>query len=250
MKMFKLFTTAMLALAFVGSASAQETLRLGTEGAYPPFNFINKDGSVGGFDIDIGNALCKQMKVKCVWVTQDWDGIIPALNAHKFDAVLASMSITPEREKAVSFTNPYYSNKLQFVGPKAKPFEPTAAAMKGMTVGAQRATISAQWLDQHMKGDVTTKLYDTQENAYLDLASGRLGAILADKYVTYKWLQSKDGQAFAFMGKPVYSDDKIGIAVRKDDNALREKLNAALKVIVANGTYAKINAKYFPFSID
>ena len=71
MKMFKLFTTAMLALAFVGSASAQETLRLGTEGAYPPFNFINKDGSVGGFDIDIGNALCKQMKVKCVWVTQD-----------------------------------------------------------------------------------------------------------------------------------------------------------------------------------
>ncbi len=249
MNIIKLLSAALLALAFIAPASAEPTLRLGTEGAYPPFNFINKDGSVGGFDIDIGNALCAQMKVKCTWVAQDWDGIIPALNAHKFDAVIASMSITPEREKAVSFTNPYYSNKLQFVGPKAKPFAPTAAAMKGMTVGAQRATIAAQWLDQHMKNDVTTKLYDTQENAYLDLASGRLNAILADKYVTYKWLQTKDGTNFAFMGQPVYSGDKIAIAVRKDDNALRNRLNAALKTIVANGTYAKINAKYFPFSI-
>jgi polar amino acid transport system substrate-binding protein len=249
MNIIKLLSTALLALVFIAPASAEQTLRLGTEGAYPPFNFVNKDGSVGGFDIDIGNALCAQMKVKCTWVAQDWDGIIPALNAHKFDAVIASMSITPEREKAVSFTNPYYSNKLQFVGPKAKPFAPTAAAMKGMSVGAQRATIAAQWLDQHMKNDVTTKLYDTQENAYLDLASGRLNAILADKYVTYKWLQTKDGAGFAFMGQPVYSNDKIAIAVRKNDNALRNKLNAALKTIVANGTYAKINSKYFPFSI-
>ena len=249
MKIYKLLTAALLGLSIAGAANAQDVIRMGTEGAYPPFNYINKDGSVGGFDIDVGNALCQQMQVKCVWVTQAWDGIIPALLAHKFDTIVASMSITPEREKAVSFTNPYSSNKLQFVGPKAHPFEPTAAAMKGMTVGAQRATIAAQWLDQHMKGVVDVKLYDTQENANLDLANGRLNAILADKYVTYNWLKSKEGQAYEFMGQPVYSGDKIGIAVRKGDNALREKLNKALAAIIADGTYKKINDKYFPFSI-
>ncbi len=249
MRLSRLFASIALCLTLVSGAWAQEVIRMGTEGAYPPFNYINKDGSVGGFDIDIGNALCEQMKVKCVWVTQAWDGIIPGLLAHKFDTIVASMSITPKRKKAVDFSDPYYSNKLQFVAPKGKGFELTPAALNGKTIGAQRATLASDWLKQHIKADVKIKLYDTQENANLDLKSGRLDAMLADKYVAYSWLKSKAGAGFEFMGKPVYSDDKIGIAVRKGDKKLLKRLNAALKVIIANGTYAKINAKYFPFSI-
>lgn len=249
MKTYRILAILILSFTFMATARAQGVLKLGTEGAYPPFNYVNKDGSVGGFDVAIGNALCKQMKVHCVWITQSWDGIIPALMAHKFDAIIASMSITPQRAKAVSFTHPYYSNKLQFVGPKAHPFKVSKSAMKGMTVGVQRATIAVQWLQKHMGGVVHIKLYDTQENAYLDLASGRLNAILADKYAIYSWLHSKKGRAYEFMGKPVYTGDKIGIAVRKGDNSLRKRLNKALAAIEANGTYQRINAKFFPFSI-
>ena len=182
-------------------------------------------------------------------VTSDWDGIIPALNAKKFDFLISSLSITDERKQAVDFTDPYYSNKLQFIAPKAKTdFKTDKASLKGKIIGAQRATLAGTWLEDNLGDDITIKLYDTQENAYLDLTSGRLDAILADKYVNYEWLKSDAGKPYEFKGEPMVESDKIGIAVRKKD-PLREKLNAALKEIVADGTYKKINDKYFPFSI-
>lgn len=179
----------------------------------------------------------------------DWDGIIPALNAKKFDFLVSSLSITDERKQAVDFTDPYYSNKLQFIAPKAtKDFKTDADYLKGKTIGAQRATLAGTYLEDKLP-DTTAKLYDTQENAYLDLTSGRLDGILADKYVQYEWLKSKDGSAYEFKGEPVVESDKIGIAVRKGD-PLRERLNKALAEIKADGTYKKINDKYFPFSIE
>lgn len=236
------------AAAFAGAAQA-ETLRIGTEGAYPPFNMIDEKGELTGFDVDIARALCAEMQVECELVTQDWDGIIPALLNRKFDAIVASMSITEERKRAVDFTDPYYSNKLQFIARKDSDFMPTPEGMKGKVIGAQRATIAGQWLEDNLGGEVGVKLYDTQENAYLDLSSGRLDAMLADKFVNYDWLQSEAGRDFEFKGEPVYDDDKIAIAVRKGDDELRQRLNQALKAILENGTYEKINAKYFPFSI-
>ncbi len=245
------FKSLLIAAAFAtaslcGQAFAAQKVRIGTEGAYPPFNQVDSKGNITGFDVDIAKALCAAAKLDCTIVTQDWDGIIPALNARKFDAIAASMSITEERKKAVDFTDPYYTNKLQFVAPKGTAFSPDQ--LKGKVLGAQRATIAGTWLEKNAKG-AQIKLYDTQENAYLDLAAGRLDAILADKFVNYAWLKSDAGKDFEFKGKPVFSNDKIAIAVRKGDNSLREKLNAALKVILADGTYKKINEKYFPFSI-
>lgn len=245
------FKTLLIAAAFAtasltGLAHAGEKVKIGTEGAYPPFNQVDDKGNITGFDIDIAKALCAEAKLECTVVTQDWDGIIPALNAKKFDAIVASMSITDERKKAVDFTEPYYTNKLQYVAPKKSDFSP--AKTKGKVLGAQRATISGTWLEEHVK-DAEVKLYDTQENAYLDLAAGRLDAILADKFVNYEWLKSDAGKDFEFKGEPVFDNDKIAIAVRKGDDKLRTKLNAALKAIVANGTYKKINEQYFPFSI-
>ncbi len=248
MQNYKKILLAAAILAFGTSAVAADKLKIGTEGAYPPFNLIDASGKVGGFDVEIAQALCAKMAAECEVVTSDWDGIIPALNAKKFDFLAASMSITEERKQAVDFTDAYYTNKLQFIAPKSSDFKADKASLKGKVIGAQRATIAGTWLEDNMSDTVEIKLYDTQENAYLDLSSGRLDGVLADKFVNWEWLKSDAGKDFEFKGDPVFDNDKIAIAVRKND-PLREKLNAALKAIVADGTYKQINDKYFPFSI-
>lgn len=250
MRTYKKFLLAAAAsLVFSANAMAAEKLKMGIEAAYPPFNNKDASGQVVGFDKDIGDALCAKMKVECEVVTSDWDGIIPALNAKKFDFLISSLSITDERKQAVDFTDPYYSNKLQFIAPKGAEFKTDKDSLKGKVIGAQRATLAGTWLEDELGDSIDTKLYDTQENAYLDLTSGRVDAILADKYVNYDWLKTDAGKNYEFKGDPVVESDKIGIAVRKGDDELRNKLNAALKEIVADGTYKKINDKYFPFSI-
>ncbi|MCS4503194.1 ABC transporter arginine-binding protein 1 [wastewater metagenome] len=249
MRIKQLIVTAALAAGLAGTAAhAGDTIRIATEGAYPPFNFIDESGEVKGFDVDIARALCEEMEADCKLVTQDWDGIIPGLINGKYDAIIASMSITPERQEAVTFSAPYYSNKLQFIAPKDSDFDPTAD-LEGMTIGAQRATIAAQWLADNLGDSVDIKRYDTQENAFLDLASGRLDAILADKYVSWEWLNSKDGSAYEFKGDPVYDDDKIAIAVQKGNTELADRFSDAIKAIREDGTYQRINEKYFPFDI-
>ena len=221
-------------------AGVPNPLRIGSEGAYPPFNFVDQSGQLKGFDIDIdiALALCERLKVECKLVAQDWDGIIPALLAGKYDAIVASMPITGERKKVVGFTDKYYSNKVRFAAAKGGGFDPGNLA--GKTVGAQRATIAASWLERNGSG-AKIKLYDTQTNAYLDLAARRLDAIFADGLVLHA--------GFMLVGKAYELDEGIGIAVRKEDDVLRLRLNAALAAILADGTYARINARYFPFSI-
>ena len=236
------------AMAFgLSGAQAAETIRIATEGAYPPFNMKDKSGKLTGFDVDIAKALCAQMKAECTIVAQDWDGIIPGLLAKKYDAIVASMSITAERQKKVAFTAPYYKNYLRFVTRKGKKMETTMAGLKGKTIGAQRATISSQYLEKTYKDAVRIKVYGTQQKAWLDLKSGRVDAVLADIYPGHDWV-SKNPK-FAFTGDKIDIDDNIGIAVRKDDTALKDKLSKAIAALRANGTYQKINAKYFPFDI-
>lgn len=240
--MKKIITVLLTLVAMSGVVSA-ESLRIGTEGAYAPFNMIDKDGKLIGFDVEIAKALCKKMGADCKLVTQDWDGIIPGLMARKYDAIVASMSITDERKKAVDFTDHYYSNVLRVIAKKGSNID--TKNLKGKTLGAQRATIAAQHAEKMGK----TNLYDTQENAYLDLASGRIDALVTDMLPGYEWLHSKNGSGYEFVGDTIDINDKIGIAVRKGDDKLRNKFNAALKEIIKDGTYKRINATYFPFSI-
>ncbi|WP_299439762.1 ABC transporter substrate-binding protein [uncultured Rhodospira sp.] len=239
---------ATMTVVSTGAAQAEDPLRIGTEGAYPPFNMVDEDGNLHGFDIDVAKALCEEMERECTFVIQDWDGIIPGLLAGKYDAIVASMSVTEERKQAVDFTNKYWTNKLQFIAPKDVDLDISAEGMADKTVGAQRATISAQWVEENMP-DAELKLYDTQENAYLDLAAGRIDAIIADMLVNYEWLESDAGADFEFKGEPVFENDLIAIAVRKGNEDLVADFNAAIDAIVEDGTYAEINAKYFPFSI-
>lgn len=242
-----IFATLVAAGVFAAGAGAQaqDKITIATEGAYPPFNGKDASGQLVGFDLDIAKALCAEIKATCEIVAQDWDGIIPGLEAKKYDMIAASMSITDERKQKVDFTDRYYSNHLRIVAKKGSGIT-GPDGLAGKNVGAQRSTVSATWTEDKLGRRSTVKLYDTQTAAYSDLEAGRLDALVSDVYPAFDWLKDKPG--FEFVGEKIDIDDKIGIAVRKGD-PLREKLNKALATIRANGTYAKLNAQYFPFDI-
>ena len=242
--------SALLLTAAVSSISVQaaDKVRFVTEGAWAPFNFIDSAGMPQGFDVDIARALCSRMEADCEILTQDWDGLIPGLKVRKFDAIIASMSITEDRLKVVDFTNKYYSGGLRFMGRVGETFDSNDLA--GKTIGAQRSTLAAQYLEDNFMGKADLKFYDNQDNVYLDLLSGRLDIVLSDELPTYNWLKTAEGASkFEFKGNSFMKNDEIGIAVRKGDTKLKEKLNKALDEMIADGTYQKINARYFPFSI-
>lgn len=236
------------------TAGAADKIKIGTEGAYPPFNFVDSAGKIGGFDVDIGLALCERMKAECEVVAQDWDGIIPGLLAKKYDLIIASMFITEERKKQVAFTNPYYLAAMTHVSPKGAGFTTfTNEALKGKTIGAQSGTTQADFIAATYP-DADIKLYPTQDEANLDMVNGRLDLQVGDMLPLLDWVtKNDDGKACCeIIGEPItdkkFVGDGVGIAVRQDDNELREKLNKALDEIRADGTYKKINDKYF--SID
>lgn len=231
------------------TADTRREIRIGTEGAYHPFNYIDEKGELRGFDIDIVKALCDEAKFRCTFVAQDWDGLIPGLLTHKYDAIAASMSITDERRKTVSFSNRYYRTPIRFVTRRDSPLVISAEGLAGKTIGVQRATTSANYLRDTFGKAVSVRYYDTQENAYLDLTAGRIDAVLADAIQLWKWLQGADGQNYDFRGETIYVDDGIGIAVRKGDQELAGVFNTALEAIRTNGTYDEISRRYFPFSI-
>lgn len=238
-------------IAFAGNITK---IRMGTEGAYPPFNYIDKDGNLQGFDVDIAKALCVAAGVECEFVMQDWDGMIPGLLAKKFDTIIASMSITEERLRKVNFTKKYYLTPAKFIARKGSGFTITPEGLKGKTVGVQRGTIHDNFVRDKFGKTVDINSYATQDEANMDLVSGRLDLVIADTVVLSDgFLNTEQGKDFEFIG-PGFTDKQwfgegIGIAVRKQDNELRELLNKAIETIRANGEYQKINKKYFDFDV-
>ncbi len=256
MKRFLSTTLLVLFSIFLLASAAQalDKVRIGTEGAYPPFNYIDQDGNLQGFDVDIAQALCDAANLKCEFVTQSWDGMIPALLAKKYDAIIASMSITEERKQKVDFTDKYYQTPARFVKHKDMDLEITEEDLEGLTVGVQRATVSANFINDNFDDVLEIKSYDTQEEANMDMVSGRVDLLFADSVVLQTgFLEQEEGQDYEFVG-PGYTDEEwfgegIGIAVRKGENELRETLNQAIQTILEDGTYQKINDKYFDFDV-
>ncbi len=250
-----LLTAATVAIGGLASANAAEKLRIGTEGAYPPFNYVDSAGKVGGFDVDIGLALCAKMQVECEVVTQDWDGIIPALQGKKFDMIIASMFITEERKKQVSFSHPYYLAAMTLAAPKGAGITDfTNEGLKGKVIGAQSGTTQAEYATASFP-DAEVKLYPTQDEVNIDMVNGRLDVQVGDMLPLLDWVtKNEDGKACCeLIGKPItdpkFVGEGVGIAVRQEDNDLRERLNKALDEIRADGTYQTINARYFPIDI-
>ncbi|MDX3925357.1 MAG: ABC transporter substrate-binding protein [Shinella sp.] len=239
---------------FAGSAMADgEKIVIGTEGAYPPFNNLEADGTLTGFDIDMAKAMCEEMKAECTFVTQDWDGIIPALIAKKFDAIIASMSITEERKQQVDFSKKYYNTPPAIAVPKDSDItEATEAGLAGKILGAQASTTHSNYAEAHMK-EAEVKLYPTADEYKLDIANGRVDAVIDDVVVLSEWLKTADGACCKLLGTlpidPVINGEGAGVAVRKGDTELADKFTAAVAALRANGKYQEINAKYFPFDV-
>lgn len=255
MKRILVIAACCLALA-AGSAMAREwdKVRIGVEGAYPPFSYVQPDGQLAGFDIDVARALGEAMGAEVTLVAQDWDGIIPALLAKKYDAIIASMSITEERKQKVAFTKKYYQTPAKFVCRKGAFGEFSREAIKGRKVGVQRATIHDKYLTDNYGQDVEINRYGSQDEAYLDLVAGRVDLLLADSVaLSDGFLKKEGGKDYQFVG-PSLSDPKwfgegAGVAIRKQDTDLAAKLNQAIDTIRANGTYRAIQDKYFDFDV-
>ena len=224
------------------AADAPISIKIATESSYKPFSYTDADGKLIGYEIELVDALCTQMKADCEVISQDWDGLIPGLNAQKFDAVIAGMSITPERQEVVEFSDPYFHTGIILIGKKGDDI--SVADLKGQPVASQRSTVASQYLqDEHKEADI--KLYDTQDNAYLDLTSGRVRAMMSDKVTGIDWLKTDAGKDYEVKGEEISTDeDAMGIAFRKDD-ALVAKFNTALAELKDNGTYDQITGSYF-----
>ena len=256
----------------IASIANSQTIRIGTEGAYPPWNNLNSAGELEGAEIDFGNEACKRMGVTCEWVTQDWDGIIPALLQGKYDIIIAGMSITEERKEKVNFTTGYMTDGARFAvlknsglanlniagmakvnlnnagGKEQAAIGQLIAAMDGKTVCVQSSTIHQNFLEKHMSGAVDVKLYQAVDDHNLDLAAGRCDAVLADVGSIIDFMESDGGVDVAFTG-PTFSGgvfgDGVGGAVRKEDTDILEMWNAAIAEMSKDGTTAEITKEWF-----
>ena len=268
--------TLMTLSAGVAQAKDWSTIRIGTEGAYAPWNYTDPSGKLVGFEMDLAQDLCKRMgATKCEIIGQDWDGIIPALQQGKYDAIMASMSITDEREKVISFAGPYGSEPTNFAVLKTSPLgtldvgveavdlsaEPEkakealakiAALLKGKTIGVQTSTIQANFMEQLLP-DVAMRTYDKLDNAGIDLANGRVDAIIGDRSAVEAVVKADSAQSMVLAG-PNFSrgllGKGVGVGLRQADADLKDKFNKAIDEATADGTIAKLSQQHFGYDIS
>jgi lysine/arginine/ornithine transport system substrate-binding protein len=242
---------ALAASASVAQAKDWTTIRFGVDASYAPFESKAPDGKLVGFDIDLGTEICKRLHAKCVWVENDFDGLIPALKARKFDGVLSSMTITPKRAEQIAFSNALFDTPTALVAKKGSGLQPTAESLKGKTVGVEQGTMQETYAKTKWepKG-VKVIPYQNQDQVYLDLTSGRLDAALQDKVqADIGFLKTPRGAAFVQAGTEIKSSS-AAIGLRKEDKDLKAAIDKAIEGMMKDGTYQAIEKKYFNFDIS
>ncbi len=238
-----------------GRAAEPTTLRIATEGSYPPFNFVDANNQIQGFEIEIGRALCERMSVTCTFVTEDWERLIPGLKHRRFDAVMASLEITPDRLRRIAFGKPYYRTPAVFMGRKGEVFASLdPAALRALRIGAMAGTPYAAWLEDRVGPPGDIRLYASLDDASLDLALNRIDLVLGDKIALQEWLKrGKEADCCAFVADaprdPEQFGQGYGVGLRQEDADLRRRFDEALDAIVSDGTYDRIRAAYFPFDV-
>ena len=249
-----LFALAVAGVALAASAQEKDVLRVAIDPTYEPFTYKTADGTPTGFDVDIANAICEQIKRKCEFVEQVWDSMIPGLQAKKYDVIISSMSITADRLRVVDFTDKYYNTPSKIVVRNDIKFD-GVASLKGKKIGVLKGSTQEKYANGELKkvGVVVTP-YEAQDQVYLDIKSGRLDGTVADVLeVTAGFLSKPEGKDYGVVGPdlyiPKYFGQGAGFALRKGRGDLKAELSAAIKAIRANGTYKKINDKYFKFDV-
>jgi polar amino acid transport system substrate-binding protein len=242
-----------LGLVAAGPALADDpVLRIGTEGAYPPFNFINEKGELVGFDVDIAKALCKEMKRTCTFVVTPWAEIIEGLEQNKYDLMVSSMAFTEERAKRIAYSQPYYRSHAVFIGDPKKRQDISPEGLAGARITAGKGTMQAQYLAKVYAAKSTLVLGEDQPAAQAILEQGKADLMLGDAIELMSFLESAEGSAFEFIGDPVTNDflqSTAHVTARPSDTALLDEVNAAIKKTRLDGSYERINNIYFPFSI-
>lgn len=254
--LLKLSLQLAVAAALIGTvgivdAQAQDTLRFGIEAAYPPFESKSPTGQLQGFDVDIGNAVCAKMGVKCEWVENSFDGLIPALQARKFDVVNSAMNITDKRKQSIDFTPPIYVVPIVMVAKRGTTLLPDAKSLQGKRVGVLQGSSQEDFLKQHWAtAGVSVASYQDQDQVYADLVAGRLDAAVQEaQTVEDGFLNKPDGRDYAIVGKPLVDPATLGegtgFGMRKNDRALAAKVDAALRALKKDGTLSSLSQKYF-----
>jgi lysine/arginine/ornithine transport system substrate-binding protein len=250
-------TPLILLIAALGFASGAtfarepDTIRLGIDPTYPPMDSKAPDGSFKGFDVDLGNEICKRIHARCEWVELEFSGMIPALQARKIDAILSSMAITPKREQQILFSSKLFQFKSHLVARQSSGMNGSApATLAGKQIGVQSGTqFEAYALAHWAPNGVHVVAYKGQDEVFNDLVNGRLdGALLGTVEADYGFLRTPPGKGFAFVGEPLSMGDRgVGIGLRKDETALQASVNSAIASMLKDGTYAQIARKYFDF---
>jgi octopine/nopaline transport system substrate-binding protein len=267
--------TLSILVAASGAAAQEKTVKIATEGAYAPWNFTGAGGKLEGFEIDLANDLCARMKVKCEIVAQDWDGIIPALQAKKYDAIMAGMTITDKRKEVINFSIPYADTPSVFLtatnSPLAKlpgtgqafnlstqqaaaekAIEDLKPLLKGKSIGVQTSTIQANFADKYLKGTAEIREYKTTEQHDLDLAAGRIDAVFAGAAQVIGTLEKPDFKDYAVAG-PSLTGGLLGagiaVGLRKDEVDLKKAFDEAIQGAIKDGTIQKLSMKWFKTNI-
>jgi polar amino acid transport system substrate-binding protein len=235
---------AAILLALTADPGFAAATRLGTEGAYPPYNYVDDNGNVGGYDIDVGNEVCRRAGLECTWVVNEWDSLIPNLIAGNYDAILADMFIIPERTEKIDFTQIYFPpDPSTFLVLASNSFD--FANLKGLRIGAQAATVQSAYLEEHVKADNTILSFATLDQELADLRAGNIDLVLVEGSVAGETVAASNGE-LKVDGPALPLGDGVGIGVRKADTALKDKFNAALDSMKADGWLDALIAKHFP----
>lgn len=241
--MKKMMLAAAAVLAFGAPALAQENVRIATEGAYAPWNFLNDSGEPAGYEIDLAHAICEQAELSCEFIVNDWDSIIPNLLAGNYDAIMAGMSITEERQQTINFSDEYFppdpSRYVALAG-AAIDFEP----LSGARIGVQGGTIQADYAESNLAQDNTVISFTTADQAVADLAAGNLDAIFADgAYVDP--IVSASGGSIEYTGPEIMIGEGMAVGLRKEDADLTARINDAIAALKADGTVDGLIAQWF-----
>ena len=257
MKKTVLALSLLLGLSSASSvfAALPQSIRIGTDATYAPFSSKDAKGDFVGFDIDLGNEMCKRASIKCTWVGSDFDALIPSLKAKKIDAIISSLSITEKRQQEIAFSNKLYAADSRLIAAKGSPITPALDALKGKHIGVLQGSTQEAYANEnwHSKG-IDVVAYQNQDLIYSDMAAGRLDAAFQDEVAASEgFLKQPAGKDFDFAGPSVkdkkFFGDGTGVGLRKDDVELKAAFDKALAELRADGTYDKMAKKYFNFNV-